>query len=85
MKKISSFILVIVMLLGVIVFTTGVAFSVDDNKKNPSTNPESPGNTGSGGGVITWERHDDMCPGMNKQKTNCLLGGTEQCTAQYCN
>lgn len=32
-----------------------------------------------------WSRHDAPCPNLPKEKTNCISGGNEQCTAQYCN
>lgn len=42
--------------------------------------PPDPG----GGGQEKWYRNDYPCPNPEKEKTYCLSGGHEQCTAQYC-
>ena len=33
----------------------------------------------------TWTRIDQLCPDKITEKTRCVVGGAEQCEAQYCN
>jgi len=34
--------------------------------------------------AATWDRRDLRCPDGIHEKTLCIEGGSEQCTAQYC-
>jgi hypothetical protein len=78
MKKTMSVFLLTVLLLGVLIFTIPVnTIGVDTSTSDPD---EATGGSGS-----TWSRHDYLCPDGKKEKTHCLAGGNEQCTAKYCN
>ena len=50
----------------------------------PFTNESIPDGGDDGGGTL-WSRYDYPCIGSDKEKTNCISGGSEQCTAKYCN
>jgi hypothetical protein len=78
MKKTISLIGIMVMLLGIVLFTLPAADGGIDTSYN--------GDDGSGGsgGTTLWVRLDLICPDKIHEKTTCDANGLEQCTAQYC-
>jgi hypothetical protein len=80
MKKFLWLFSVVVMLLGIVLFSLLPA----DHGVDTSQAPPEGGGSG-GGGTTLWNRYDDDCPDGIRQKTICRAGGSEQCTAQYCN
>ena len=44
-----------------------------------------PGEPEADGGADHYDRYDTRCPDGVTEKTNCLAGGNELCTPQYCN
>ena len=79
MKKFVELCCIAIMLFGMVAFT----FSADEGGPDTSYNGNE-GGSGSGGSVL-WIRTDILCPDKSTEKTTCAIGGTEQCTAQYCN
>ncbi len=79
MKKTLSMFCLSVLLLGALIFTLPVSqlSGLDTSTSDPNGGGPTSGST--------WSRYDSRCPDGVKEKTNCLSGGNEQCTAKYCN
>jgi hypothetical protein len=79
MRKILSVFFVFALLF------TIIAYTLPAGGGGPDPNPEDPWGGSGGGSTETWSRYDYPCVDPKKEKTNCISGGNEQCTAKYCN